>query len=514
MTVQKSKVSAASGRSGTAAVPGGPAPEDRGPIAVVGLACRLPGAPAPADFWRVLRDGEDRVGPPPESRRTAPGGTDLGSAPAGYLDRVDTFDAAFFGIAPREAQAMDPQQRLILELSWEALEHAGIVPAALKDSSTAVFASSMWDDYAELSVLRGAEALGPHAFTGTRRAMLANRVSYTLGLTGPSLTVDTGQSSSLVAVHLACESLRRGEATAALVGGVNLILGPGSAATSAGMGALSPSGRCHTFDARADGYVRGEGGAVLVLKPLARALADGDTVHCVIRGSAVNNDGGGDSLGAPRRRAQEDVLRLAHERAGTAPETVQYVELHGTGTPVGDPVEAAALGAVLGAARPAGDPLRVGSVKTNVGHLESAAGIVGLLKVILSIGGGELPPSLHYAEANPGIPLDTLNLRVQTERCPWPEREVTPLAGVSSFGLGGTNCHVVVGGFERNEEPRPESPEPKLVAWPLSGVSEGAVREGAVRLGGFVGGSGVGVGDVGWSLAVSRSGFRHRAVVV
>ncbi|WP_143659623.1 polyketide synthase, partial [Streptomyces sp. MP131-18] len=485
MTVQKSKVSVEPGRSDADAVPGEPASLGDEPIAVVGLACRLPGAPGPAEFWSLLRDGTDAVGPPPAGRLSAAGAEEPGSpAPAGYLERIDTFDAAFFKISPREAAAMDPQQRLMLELSWEAVEHAGIVPADLKGTRTAVFASSMWDDYAELSVLGGLDAVGPHTFTGTRRTMLANRVSYALGLTGPSLTVDTGQSSSLVAVHLACESLRRGEATTAIVGGVNLIVGQGSTATSNGMGALSPSGRCHTFDARADGYVRGEGGAVLVLKPLRLAQAAGDPVHCVIRGSAVNNDGGGDSLGAPRREAQEEVLRLAYERAGTSPDRVQYVELHGTGTPVGDPVEAAALGEVLGAARAADEPLRVGSVKTNIGHLESAAGIVGLLKVILSTVHGELPPSLNYATPNPEIPLDALNLRVGTELRPWPEPGEAPIAGVSSFGLGGTNCHVVVAGLEKQEAPkRPTGdPAPDALPWVLSGADPGALREQAMRL--------------------------------
>ncbi|RBM15535.1 polyketide synthase, partial [Streptomyces sp. PT12] len=473
MTVQKSKASAESARSGASHLPGAPAPRGGDPIAVVGLACRLPGAPTPADFWRLLRVGDNAVRPLPDSRRRAPGGDLPGEAPAGYLDRVDTFDATFFGIAPREARAMDPQQRLMLELAWEALEHAGIVPGTLRDSRTAVFASTMWDDYAELATAGGADHLGAYSFAGTRRTMLANRVSYLLGLKGPSLTVDSGQSSSLVAVHLACESLRRGEATAALVGGVNLILGEGSIATSASLGALSRSGRCHTFDGRADGYVRGEGGAVLLLKPLYLALADGDRVHGVILGSAVNNDGGGDSLGTPRGSAQEEVVRLAHERAATNPERVGYVELHGTGTPVGDPIEAAALGAALGTGRPADEPLRVGSVKTNIGHLESAAGIVGLLKVVLSITGGELPPSLNFAEPNPDIPLKRLNLRVQAELGPWPGNGAEPpLAGVSSFGLGGTNCHVVVGGFTPVDGVAAPADVPASgVVWPLSGAS-------------------------------------------
>ncbi|WP_198168223.1 polyketide synthase, partial [Herbidospora yilanensis] len=343
------------------------------PIAVIGLACRLPGAADPDSFWRLLTEGRDAVG-------TAPAGRGLGEARGAYLDEVDRFDAAFFGISPKEAAAMDPQQRLLLELGWEALEEAGIVPASLAGSRTAVFAAALWDDYATLHHLRGVQP-GRHAMTGLNRGVLANRLSYVLGLTGPSLTVDAAQSSSLVAVHLASESLRRGESDLALVGGVNLILSPDSGARSAGFGALSPDGRCFTFDARANGYVRGEGGVAVLLKPLDRALADGDRVHAVLLGGAVNNDGASDGLTVPGRAAQEAVIRAAHARAGTTPEDVGYVELHGTGTPVGDPVEAAALGAALGSAR----PLLVGSVKTNVGHLEGAAGLTGLLKTVLAV---------------------------------------------------------------------------------------------------------------------------------
>ncbi|WP_407562333.1 type I polyketide synthase [Streptomyces sp. 184] len=485
------------------------------PIAVVGLACRLPGASGPAEFWRLLRDGGDAVGEVPESRRRHAGGRAYG----GFLERVDAFDPEFFGISPREAAVMDPQQRLMLELAWEALEDAGIVPYDLSQTATAVYAAAIWDDYAELAHRRGGPARTHHTFAGTRRAMLANRVSYALGFTGPSLTVDTGQSSSLVAVHLACESLRRGESTLALVGGVNLVLAPESTATSDRMGALSASGRCRTFDAAADGYVRGEGGAVLVLKPLQRALADGDTVSCVLRGSAVNNDGGGDSLGAPRRRTQEEVLRLAYRRAGTDPGDVQFVELHGTGTPAGDPVEAAALGAVVGAARPAGDPLPVGSVKTNVGHLEGAAGIVGLLKVVLSIRGRELPPSLHHATPHPRIPLDRLNLRVQTTRAGWPRPELPLVAGVSSFGLGGTNCHVVVAQPDvpavAGAGPRRDDTDTRPLPWLFSGRSLPALRDQPARLlHDLRDHPGHTPQDVGLSLATTRAHFDHRAVVI
>ncbi|UED87415.1 type I polyketide synthase [Streptomyces profundus] len=483
------------------------------PIAVVGVACRLPGAVDPTEFWRLLRDGVDAVGELPESRARHVDTPVQG----GFLDRVDLFDPEFFGISPREAVTMDPQQRLMLELAWEALENAGTVPDRIRDSRTAVYASAIWDDYAELAHRRGGAALTHHTFTGTRRAMLANRVSYALGLRGPSLTVDTGQSSSLVAVHLACESLRAGEIDAALVGGVNLVAAPGSTATSARMGALAASGRCRTFDAGADGYVRGEGGAALLLKTVERAVADGDTVYCVIRGSAVNNDGGGDSLGTPRPETQEEVLRLAYERAGTDPRRARYVELHGTGTPTGDPVEAAALGAVVGAGRPAGDPLPVGSVKTNVGHLEGAAGIVGLLKVALSIHHRELPPSLHFTAPNPRIPLDRLNLRVRTEHGAWAATPGQLVAGVSSFGLGGTNCHVVLADFAEGGRATHRTTAPaRPLPWVLTGRDARALAAQADRLRHALESAPgeVTPGDVGLSLATTRAHFAHRAVVV
>ncbi|MYZ37430.1 MULTISPECIES: polyketide synthase, partial [unclassified Streptomyces] len=326
-------------------------------VAVVGLSCRLPGAPGPSDFWDLLRTGTSAITGVPEGRwltetgHPAPEETGSGMRRGGFLDRVDTFDAAFFGISPREAVTMDPQQRLVLELAWEALEDAGIVPATLRDSRTAVFVGTLRDDYAALLYQHGAQAITQHTMAGVNRGVIANRVSYHLGLRGPSLTVDSAQSSSLVAVHLACESLRSGESEAAVVAGVNLNILAESAVTEERFGGLSPDGTSYTFDARANGFVRGEGGGAVILKPLAHAVADGDHIYGVIRGSAVNNDGATPGLTVPGRASQERVLREAYEKAGVDPAAVQYVELHGTGTPVGDPIEAAALGAVLGAGR-------------------------------------------------------------------------------------------------------------------------------------------------------------------
>jgi len=308
---------------------------------------------------------------------------------------------------------MDPQQRLMLELAWEALEEAGAAGDGLRGSRTGVFFGAIWNDYATLGHRRGLHAIAHHSATGSHNSLIANRVSYALGLEGPSMTVDSSCSSALVAVHLACASLRSGEASVALAGGVNLILAPDSHLTMAKFGGLSPGGRCKAFDARADGYGRGEGGGVVVLKPLSAALAAGDRIRCLVLASAVNNAGRSEGLTVPSPRAQQALPREVYRRAGVAPDRVHYVEAHGTGTRLGDPIEAGALGAVLGAGRPADRPLRIGSVKTNVGHLEGAAGIAGLLKVVLAIEHRELPASLHCDTPSPAIPFAELGLQVQ-----------------------------------------------------------------------------------------------------
>jgi len=477
------------------------------PIAIIGRSCRLPGAPSPDAYWDLLRDGRSGVRDLPASR-LRPGGR------GGFLDGIDEFDPEFFGISVREAGAMDPQQRLMLELSWEALEDAGIVPAALHDSDTGIYVGAMSSDY--LAVARDQD-VSHYSITGLTRSLIANRVSHLLGLHGASLTVDAGQASSLVAVHLACQSLRGGETGLALAGGVELSFAGLSRTIAERSGALSPDGECFTFDARANGFVRGEGAGIIVLKPLAGAIADQDHIRAVILGSAVNNDGGGKELGVPTEAAQREVLRLACERAGVAPVDVQYVELHGTGTSVGDPVEAAALGAVYGSARPPGHALPVGSAKTNVGHLGSAAGIAGLLKVTLAIEHGQLPPSRNFVTPNPAIPLDELNLTVQDtlgERAP-------NLAGVSAFSIGGTNCHVLLA----DPPARPGADGPARAQEPLfragvtpltiCGHSAAAVRAQARRLREHADANPrYSLPELGFSLAVARTAFRHRAVIL
>ncbi|MEU1321151.1 type I polyketide synthase, partial [Streptomyces tibetensis] len=492
-------------------------------IAVVGLSCRLPGAGDPEAFWELLSTGRSAITPAPADRlkpaasgEAASEGTGPGLRHGGFLESVDTFDAGFFGIAPREARVMDPQQRLVLELAWEALENAGIVPATLRGSRTAVFVGTLRDDYAALLYQHGARAVTQHTMTGVNRGVIANRVSYHLGLRGPSLTVDSAQSSSLVAVHLACESLRTGESDAAIVAGVNLNILAEAAVAGERFGGLSPDGTTYTFDARANGFVRGEGGGAVVLKPLSRALADGDDVLGVIHASAVNNDGSTPGLTVPGQETQERVLREAYERSGLDPDAVQYVELHGTGTPVGDPVEAAALGAVLGTARSVAGPLRVGSAKTNVGHLEGAAGIVGLIKTLLALRHRRLPASLNFDTPNPAIPLAELGLEVQRETGDWPAPDRTLIAGVSSFGMGGTNAHVVLG--EGPATPAPaEAPDADdaLLPWVVSGRDAAALAAQADRLRAAVtAGPELRPEDIGHSLATTRTVFDHRAVVL
>ncbi|MEO3797846.1 SDR family NAD(P)-dependent oxidoreductase, partial [Nonomuraea sp. B10E15] len=517
-------------------------------VAIVGISCRLPQAPDPRSFWRLLRDGRDAITDVPSGRWNAP---ETSSLRGGFIDGIAEFDADFFGVSPNEAEMIDPQQRLLMELSWEALEDAGIVPASLRDSAASVFIGAMAGDYAQLLQGNGRAALTRHSLTGISRALLANRISYTLGLNGPSMTVDSAQSASLTAVHLACESLRNGETGLAIVGGVNLNLTADSTLAALRFGALSPDGRCFTFDARANGYVRGEGGGVVVLKPLARALADGDRVYCVIAGSAINNDGGGDGLTVPDQRAQEEVIRLACGRAGVEAADVQFVELHGTGTRVGDPIEARALGAAIGTAKDSGTPLVVGSAKTNVGHLEGAAGIVGLLKTVLAIRHRTLPPSLNFETPNPQIPFDELNLRVNTETSAWPREDAPLVAGVSSFGMGGANCHVVLaeppqaapaaasthqdkplavsldapsdGRADRPSDGSQVGPVAMPVAVPVvvpvAGQSEAALRAQAGRLrdhllDGLLDEPGAGLADLAYSLATTRTAFDRRAALV
>ncbi|WP_437970633.1 SDR family NAD(P)-dependent oxidoreductase [Sorangium sp. So ce260] len=476
------------------------------PIAIVGIACRFPRAPSLSAFWQLLCDGVDAITEVPADRWDAEAlhaddADATGARWGGFLEQVDRFDPQFFDISPREAAQMDPQQRLMLELSWEALEDAGIPPRGMRGSRSGVFFGAMWSDYGK--VAGGAvERIAQHTATGQDLSIIAARVSYALGLEGPSMAVSTACSSSLVAVHLACQSLLRGESDLALAGGVNLMLAPESTVAMSRLGVLSPDGRSKAFDARANGYVRGEGAGVVVLKPLTHALLDGDPIHAVIRASAVNNDGFSNGLTAPNPAAQEALLRDAYARAGIRPDQVRYIEAHGTGTHLGDPIEAKALAAVLCADRPAERPLLIGSVKTNIGHLEAAAGVAGLIKAALMVRHLEIPPSLHFEQPNPHLPFDELRLKVAQRREPWPEDGAPIVAGVSAFGFGGTNCHVVVEGVR-------ESPVHLL---PLSAHSADALRALAAAFGELPG-DGAGrppLANLCASAAAQLSGEEHR----
>jgi acyl transferase domain-containing protein/acyl carrier protein len=423
----------------------------REPIAIIGIGCRFPGAKGPEAFWNLLREGVDAISEIPSDRFDVgevydpkpgiPG--KLNTRWGGFLEGVDEFDPYFFGISSREAAAMDPQQRVLLEVAWEAIEDAGLVPEKLDVGRIGVFAGTCNSDYGNL--LEDSADIDIYFAGGNALSVLSGRLSYALGLQGPSMTVDTACSTSLVAVHLACQSLLSGESTVALAGGVNLIFGPEPYIAFSVAQMLAPDGRCKFGDSRADGFVRSEGAGMVVLKPFSSALADGDDVYAVIRGSAVNNDGdSGGLLMTPSRPGQEAVFEEAYRSAGVSPGEVQYVEAHGTGTSVGDPVEMQALGAVLGEGRPEGHPCAVGSVKTNIGHTEGAAGVAGLIKVALALKHKTIPPSLHLRSPNPNIPWQNLPLTVQRELCPWPDSPGPALAGVSSFGISGTNSHVVL----------------------------------------------------------------------
>ncbi|HSR50996.1 MAG TPA: beta-ketoacyl synthase N-terminal-like domain-containing protein [Acidobacteriota bacterium] len=448
----------------------------REPIAVVGMACRFPGAEGIGQFWDLLRTGQSAIGQAPAQRwpRSFPGGR--GPERGGFLDRIDLFDPQFFGISPREAVHMDPQQRLMLELSLEAAQDAGVTLRQLKGSASGVFFGAMWSDYSRLA---GRHPISKHTLAGQNLGIISARVSYFLGLEGPCLTLDTTSSSSLVAIHLACQSLRSGESEMALAGGVNLIAAPESTVAAWKLNALNPQGQARPFDAQGRGYVRGEGGGVVVLKPLSRALEEGDLVYCLIRGGAVRHDGRSLGLTAPSADSQEKLLRAACRGAGVEPSQVGYIETHGTGTPKGDRAEAGALGRVFGK-RP--DPLLMGSVKANIGHLESAAGVAGFIKAALALRNGIIPPTPGFGEPPPDLPLEQLRLSVASNERQWPASAAVRTAGVSSFGIGGTNCHLVLQSLVQDPQDRPQQDGAERLETSQSALREHAApKTGALK---------------------------------
>ena len=480
-------------------------------VAIIGLACRFPGAADPGGLWRVIRDGLEVTRAPGEDAEAE---TRISRQREGLLDNVAEFDADFFNVSPHEARAMDPRQRLTLELTWELLEDAFVVPETLRGKQVAVYLGAMTDDYAVLTLRDATDNIDHHSFTGLSRAMIANKISYAFGLHGSSMVVDSGQSSSLAAVHLACESLRSGESALAIAGGVHLNLATETASLEREFGALSPSGHTYAFDSRADGYVRSEGCGLVLLKPLRTALDDGDRIRAVIRGSAIGNAGhstGGQTV--PSVSGQADVIRRALSSAGLDSDQIHYIEAHGTGTEIGDPAEARALGEVF--AKRQHRPLSVGSVKTNIGHAGGAAGIAGLLKTILAIENAKIPPSLNYARESPAVDLDGLGLRVNTTLTPWPVGDEPRRAGVSSFGMGGTNVHVIVEQDPAELDSVAAERDDAPLAWVVSGRTEQALTNQATRLLAHVTGDpGLDPAEVGWSLATTRSVFEHRAVLL
>jgi len=421
-------------------------------IAIVGLSCRFPKADSLRTFWQLLAHENSTIIEIPENRWQIADFYDpdpkiegkIQTKHGSFMEYVDDFDPYFFDISPKEASEMSPEQKMCMELTWEALAHAKMKASKLIGSKTGVFIGNVWNDFANLRIKKHAP-INQHSAVGQSANIIANRISYAYGFQGPSLVIDSACSSSLYAVHLACQALRDGDCELAIAGGVNIMLDPDTYIYMSKFGGLSPTGKCHTFDEKADGYVRGEGAGMIVLKSLENALKDGNHIHAVIRGSAVNNDGASNSLTAPNLLAQRDVLKLAYQRANINPAKVHYVEAHGTGTKLGDPIEAEALSIIFGEERGTNEPLLLGSVKTNIGHLEGAAGIAGLIKVVLAIQNKFIPRSLNFEKPNPYIPFQEWKLEVNKEKKEWKVQEnESRKAGISAFGWGGTNAHVVV----------------------------------------------------------------------
>ncbi|MBB6120697.1 type I polyketide synthase [Nocardiopsis algeriensis] len=496
------------------------------PIAVVGLGCRLPGGiDTPEALWGLLEEGGEVRGPLPADRGwdlaalRGEGGREPRSAMSrgAFLEDAAGFDPEFFGISPREAEAMEPQQRLLLEVAWESLEHAGLVPSSLAGSDTGVYVGAIAQEYGP--DVAGAPGDG-FAVSGTTTSVASGRLSYTLGLTGPAVTVDTACSSSLVAVHLAVQALRAGECSLALAGGATVMAGPGILTEFTHLRGLAPDGRCKAFGAGADGAGFSEAAGMVVLERLSEARRRGHRVLAVVRGSAVNQDGASNGLTAPNGPSQERVIRKALADARLAPDDVDAVEAHGTGTALGDPIEAQALLHAYGRGRDPERPLWLGSLKSNVGHAQAAAGISGLIKLVLALRAGVLPRTLHADEPTPHVDWSEGTVRLLTEARPWPQAGRPRRAAVSSFGMSGTNAHVVL--EQAPEEasapaggaPAGEAPAGPLM-WPLSARTPKALAAQAARLRDRVAADpGLDPRDVGWTLATAREAFEHRAVLL
>jgi acyl transferase domain-containing protein len=459
------------------------------PIAIIGMACRVPGASSLQEFWALLCEGRHGIGLIPGNRwdceRIFDSDPDkpgkINTRHGGFMDGIDLFDNDFFGISAEEARQMDPQQRIMLELTYEAVEDANLSLSAIEGTDTGVFIGVMSNDYLRNQVAGEYRHIDRNTGCGSGYCMIANRISYQFNLGGPSLAIDSACSSSLVSAFLACESLWTRQCSLALAGGVNLVLSPTLSVFYARGGLSAPDGKCRTFSADASGLGRGEGAGIVVLKRLSDAVRDGDRIYALIRGGAVNHNGRGNGMSAPNRWAQQLLLRKAYAHAGVEPRDVQYIELHGTGTLLGDAIEATALGSVLAEGRDPGHPCRVGSAKTNLAHLEGAAGVAGLIKMALCLSHDQLVRSLWFKAPNPHIAFDTLHLQVQNRRQDWRDNGRPRVAGISSFGLGGANAHLVLQSAGTLDATLPSRPPMSHVVLQLSARSEAALLQMAGR---------------------------------
>ena len=504
-------------------------PKER--IAIIGVGCRFPGGVNCADsLWKLLVEGREGVVEVPPDRWNVqryydaePGVAGKSIAKrGGFLDAIDQFDPQFFGISPREAPYVDPQHRLLLETAWEAIEDAGLVLDFEHGTDLGVFVGISHNDYQGIqSTPFDHSTISPHTPTGSAHSIAANRISYCLNLRGPSIAMDTACSSALTAVHTACEHIWAGRGDAALAGGVTVMITPGGFIGFSQAAMLSPEGRCAAFDASASGFVRGEGAGMVLLKRLSRAIEDGDPIQGVILGTSINQDGHTNGISLPSPEAQTRLVQDACRDAGIAPEEIGFVEAHGTGTAVGDPIEAHALAEALCVNRPADAPLPIGSIKTNLGHLETAAGVAGLLKAMLVLKYGQIPPSLHFTKPNPHIDFEKLKLRVPTEVEPFPNGAGERIAGVNSFGFGGANAHIILAAPPAHQ-PEKSSTVPTSRPWPvmLSARSEKSLRTSAAKLSAWVmehahaNGSSPVLPDLTYTLGVRRNHHPHRLTFV